>query len=196
MLQRGVALLKRRISQNSDAHLQILVRMASSSTTYDKQPGYKEHVTSVFAHGRDFPAVVEGAVPIANALRFHHLGLICRNPIASISFYERLGFHLLIGGNVAASRGTEIVRLKHSNGLEIHLVQADAPIDSAEPHNILMDTPTTKYPGHTHCAWTVPSVPGVKKLLETAGVPLSGTRSTLSVFVRDADRTTLELERK
>lgn len=42
---------------------------------------------------------------------------------------------------------------------------------------------------------TVPSVPGVKDFLASQDIPLSGLRSTLAVFVRDTDRTTLEFER-
>lgn len=114
---------------------------------------------------------------------------------ASIAFYNRLGFERA-SGDSAAARRAGIVCLTHANGLELHLIQSDAPAESAEPTNIHMDTPALKYPGHTHCAWTVPSVAGVKVFLDAAGVPLSGTLSTLAVFVRDADRTTLEFERK
>lgn len=41
----------------------------------------------------------------------------------------------------------------------------------------------------------MPSVPGVKGFLASQDVPLSGLRSTLAVFVRDPDRSTLEFER-
>jgi catechol 2,3-dioxygenase-like lactoylglutathione lyase family enzyme len=139
--------------------------------------------------------VIEGVSPVVHAQRFHHLGIVCRDPSKSIAFYSHLGFSV-VDGNPSESRGAGIVRLRHPNGLELHLIQADAPVTASEPHNVLMDTPETKYPGHTHCAWTVPSVPGVKEFLASSGVPLSGTRSTLAVFVRDTDRTTLELERK
>lgn len=67
--------------------------------------------------------------------------------------------------------------------------------DLSFPDNILMDRPTTKLPGHTHASWTVPSVPSAKAFLAASGIELSGTRSSLAVFVRDPDRTTLEFER-
>lgn len=163
---------------------------------YSQSAAYKEHVKSLFQTTSGFPAVIEGIEPSATALRFHHLGVVCRDPAASAAFYARFGFHIVDGGDVSAARGAGIVRLGHSNGLELHLIQADAPPDSPEPRNILMDTPDLKYPGHTHGSWSVPSVPGVKAFLEAQGIPLSGTRSTLAVFVRDLDRTTLEFERK
>jgi catechol 2,3-dioxygenase-like lactoylglutathione lyase family enzyme len=175
----------------------IRLRMASASTAappvYSDAKGYKDRVVGLFAK-TEFPVVVQEA-PVVNSLRFHHIGVVCRDPAASVVFYTRLGFKL-IDGDTLASRGPGIVRLGHQNGLELHLIVADAPPSTDEPFNILMDTPATKYPGHTHCSWSVPSVPGVKKFLEASGVPLSGTRSTLAVFVRDVDRTTLELERK
>ena len=140
----------------------------------------------------EHPAVLPGVKPAASVRAYHHLGLACRDPSASSSFYQTLGFKPL-DGDAGAARGAGIVRLGHaSNGLELHLLQAD---DKSGSDNILMDRPTEKWPGHTHASWAVPSVPALKSFLAGLGVELSGTRSTLAVFVRDPDRTTLEFER-
>ena len=166
----------------------------AQAPAYSDAAGYRERVIDAITR-KELPKVFEGLAPVS-PLRFHHLGVICRDVAASIAFYNRLGFERASGDAAAARGGAGIIRLAHTNGLELHLVQSDAPAEAAEPTNILMDTPALKYPGHTHCAWTVPSISGVKVFLDAAGVPLSGTRSTLAVFVRDVDRTTLEFERK
>lgn len=155
---------------------------------------------------KTFPSVLPANAPppAVSCLRYHHLGLAVRSVDASAAYYAKLGFARLPGGGAgeageaAPARGGGIVRLRNASGLELHLVQADADgADSpAEPTNVLMDcAPEAKAPGHTHASWTVPSVPGVKAFLASQGIELSGTRSTLAVFVRDPDRTTLEFER-
>lgn len=151
------------------------------------------------ATASSLPRVVPGgAAPLVQALAYHHLGLGCRSVPASVAFYAQLGWSILPGGDLASSRGKSIVRLKHANDLELHLVAADdeAPTSADDsPLNILMDVPTVKPPGHTHASWTVPSVPSASAFLGARGIAISGTRSTLAVFVRDVDRTTLEFER-
>jgi catechol 2,3-dioxygenase-like lactoylglutathione lyase family enzyme len=126
----------------------------------------------------------EDAKPAVRVLRFHSLGLaVCSLP-ATTAFYALLGF-------TAASSDT--LTLKHAtNGLQLHLCMAT---DLSHTDNWLMDNASSKAPGHTHASWAVPSVPGMKTFLERLAVPLSGTRGTLAVFVRDPDRTTLEFER-
>lgn len=59
--------------------------------------------------------------------------------------------------------------------------------------------PTTKWCGHTHAAFPVPSVAAAKSFLEAQGMSISGERVfggiVKSVFVRDLDLTTWEFER-
>jgi catechol 2,3-dioxygenase-like lactoylglutathione lyase family enzyme len=154
---------------------------------------YRENVVKL-ATTTDWPPVVHGlATPAVTCLRYHHLGLACRDVAASQRFYAALGFNALQPSSSSApAKGDGIVVLRGAGGLELHLVQAD---DCSGSDNVLMDNPTQKAPGHTHCSWKVPSVTGVKTFLEGLGIALSGTRSTLAVFVRDPDRTTLEMER-
>jgi len=154
---------------------------------------YRESVVKMAtASNADFPPVLSDPVtPAVTCLRYHHLGLVCRDVPASVQFYAKLGFEGP-AALAAHAKGAGIVRLVGSGGLELHLVQAD---DCSGTDNLLMDDAQNKAPGHTHASWKVPSVPGVKQFLDSLGIPLSGTRSTLAVFVRDPDRTTLEFER-
>jgi hypothetical protein len=140
------------------------------------QPAAQKVYTPVLAN--------EEAKPAVRVLRFHSLGLAVSCLPATTAFYALLGF-------TAAS--SETTTLKHvTNGLELHICMAT---DLSRTDNWLMDSASSKAPGHTHASWSVPSVPGVKTFLERLAVPVSGTRNTLAVFVRDPDRTTLEFER-
>ena len=158
--------------------------MKPAASSAEGDAAYRASVVALQAR-TGHPAVLPGVAPAATVLRYHHLGLACRDVAASAAFYARLGFAPLGGGDA-------ILRLRHVNGLELHLLQAD---DVSGTGNALMDVPDVKPPGHTHASWAVPSVPAVSAFLASLGVPLSGTRSTLAVFVRDPDRTTLEFER-
>jgi len=164
----------------------------AAAGAYSDAAGYRELVVSLQTQ-KEWPPVVpdQQAAPVS-PLSYHHLGFVCRDVAASIAFYSKLGFNPT-AGDPASAKGEGIVRLAHGSGLELHLIQAD--VDPSGSANILMDDPQVKAPGHTHASWTVPSVPGVKAFLASIGVELSGTRSTLAVFVRDPDRTTLEFER-
>ena len=156
---------------------------------------YRESVVKMATQPTtDWPPVVPGLdKPAVSCLRYHHLGLACRDIGASTRFYAQLGFEAeQLSSASAPAKGAGIVRLRGAGGLELHLIQAD---DCSGTDNLLMDNPQLKAPGHTHASWKVPSVPALKAFLEGLGIPLSGTRSTLAVFVRDPDRTTLEFER-
>jgi catechol 2,3-dioxygenase-like lactoylglutathione lyase family enzyme len=140
---------------------------------YDKNDDYKARVTALFANEKkEFPVVANAAEPVVNVLRYHHLGIACANVAVSAAFYAKFGFQR-ISGNDLAAKGNDILVLTHSNGLSLHLLQADS-VPSGPPHNVLMDNATSKAPGHTHASWTVPSVPAVKDFLAGLGVELSG----------------------
>ena len=121
--------------------------------------------------------------------RYHHLALVCRDLESSTAFYTKLGWSV-------TSTAESTVILSHPNNLDLHLLASDDKSRGEQgADNILMDFPTLKYPGHTHASWSVCSVPACKSFLATLGIEPSGTRSTLAIFVRDTDRTTLEFER-
>mmetsp|Transcript_11703 Transcript_11703/g.17729 ORF Transcript_11703/g.17729 Transcript_11703/m.17729 type:complete len:307 (+) Transcript_11703:102-1022(+) len=130
--------------------------------------------------------------PIAPVIRYAHLGIAVTDFTQSIDFFSRLGFELL-------SCGSSHMRvMKNKGGLDLHLFQCDQNISDGK--NLLMDMQGIKYPGHTHAAFSVPTVPGVKAYFENNGVGISGTRGVsaertlAAVFVRDPDRTTFEFE--
>jgi catechol 2,3-dioxygenase-like lactoylglutathione lyase family enzyme len=132
------------------------------------------------------------------AVGYHHLALVCTNVAASIDFYTKLGFQLKEG----SESGPDAAVLYSQAGLELHLFHTSTTSVGADkiPHNILMDDPETKYPGHTHFCIGVGSVPQTREYLKSMGIAESGSREMFgkyvaSVFVRDPDRTVVELER-
>ena len=169
--------------QSGPSHLTTTTRAAS----YSESEAYRKSVIEAMTKS-EYPLWNDKLPkPTVQVIRYKQLGLTCADPLSSAEFYKKLGFQQQGG------KDAEILRMINSEGLELHLIKSDVPAPDGK--NVLMDFPHLKPPGHTHASWKVPSVPGVKKYLEEQGVPLSGTRSTLAVFVRDPDRTTLEFER-
>lgn len=181
-----------------------------SSLTYSNTAEYKKMViagasASVASLPRVLPAGEDGP-PACTVVEYHSIGVGVTDVAASAAFYAKLG---MISVHVERSADCDDdggLRLSAPSGLLLDLVPATAgappPSDAAAalggapaPENVLMDVAGWKPPGHTHASWRVPSVPAVKTFFAEQGIPLSGTRSTLSVFVRDPDRTTLEFER-
>lgn len=120
------------------------------------------------------------------------MGVAVTNLAKSVEFYQNLGFIV----EAAAPATDKIAYLINSSGMRLHLLQTSRAAEGGK--NLLQDLGDTgeKYPGHTHMAFGVFSVPKVREYVETRlGIPLSGTRGGLSIFIRDPDRTTLEFER-
>ena len=139
--------------------------LSPNMQSFQAAPKYRDAVVAA-ALGKSFPPVIPDLVtPAVTCLRYHHLGLVCRDLPSSQRFYAPLGFEALPGPG--------LVRLRGCGGLELHLIQAD---DCAVIGNLLMDDEKHKPPGHTHASWKVPSVPSVKHFLARLEVPLSGTR--------------------
>ena len=114
-----------------------------------------------------------------------HVGVRVHDLARSRAFYEKLGFEFVVG-----PVGPEPVAiLRHPAGVEINLI-LNAASESAP--NILMDVPE-KHSGYTHVALSVTSVAAVRALLEREGIPVSGVRGQVAVFVRDPDRNVIEL---
>ena len=147
------------------------------------------------------------ATPIVSVLKYAHIGVAASNLLNSVAFYEKVG--LIVAEN--ADEGLNAVGSKFllsslsppplfvsmvnaSSTFRVHVFPSDRPLD--DDRNLLMDYPETKYPGHTHASFQVPNVAGVRHYMETTmGIPVSGTRGSMAIFVRDPDRTTLEFER-
>lgn len=125
--------------------------------------------------------------------RYQALGVAVNDKGKAVEWYTKIGFDMVSETQIATV-------LRNGGGLELHLVQADRPVENGA--NILMDTPTTKYAGHTHAAFTVPNVPNTQVYLDSVGIPISGTRPGVvqpgkrlfAIFARDPDRTTFEFE--
>jgi lactoylglutathione lyase len=112
--------------------------------------------------------------------RVDHIGIRVRDLDRALAFYRILGFTLA----------------RNPQGVEINLIfNADAG-DPAE--NILMDI-GRKYPGYTHVALRVASIPqtiaalAANRIAITQGPVQMGQAGNVSVFVRDPDRNVIEL---
>jgi catechol 2,3-dioxygenase-like lactoylglutathione lyase family enzyme len=109
----------------------------------------------------------------------------------ALNFYRVLGFDLL-----HRSESDDVVIVRNENGVELNLIfNANAGEPSA---NVLMDVPG-KYPGYTHMALRVRSIPATIAALQANDIAITqgpvsfGESGQVSVFVRDADRNVIEL---
>lgn len=123
--------------------------------------------------------------------RVDHIGIRVRDFDRALNFYRVLGFELV---HQAESDAVAIIR--NGNGVELNLIfNANAGDPAA---NVLMDAPE-KYPGYTHMALRVASIPGTIVALKAHNIaitqgPVSFDDSgQVSVFVRDPDRNVIEL---
>lgn len=120
-----------------------------------------------------------------------HIGIRVRNLDRALNFYKVLGFNLL-----RRADGDDVAIIRNENGVELNLVfNANAGDPSA---NVLMDAPD-KYPGYTHIALRVASIPSAIAVLKendiaiTQGPVSFGDSRQVSVFIRDPDRNVVEL---
>lgn len=120
-----------------------------------------------------------------------HIGIRVRDFDRALTFYRGLGFEL-------AHRVTfdEVAIIKNAAGVEINLI---LNANAGDPEkNILMDV-GEKYPGVTHVALRVNSIPATIAALKSNGIPITdgpvkfGDDGNVSVFIRDADRNVIEL---
>ena len=123
--------------------------------------------------------------------RVDHIGIRVRDLDRALAFYQVLGFAL---AHRAVSDDVAIIRNEH--GVELNLVFNANAGDPAT--NILMDV-RDKYPGYTHIALRVASIPETVAALNENGIPIAqgrvsfGESGQISVFVRDPDRNVIEL---
>src|SRR6266403_2803609 len=126
-----------------------------------------------------------------NIEKVDHIGIRVRDLDRALAFYQVLGFaleHQAVGDDVA------IIRNEH--GVELNLVFNANAGDPAS--NILMDVPD-KFPGYTHIALRVTSIPATIAVLKANDIAITqgpvsfGESRQVSVFVRDPDRNVIEL---
>ncbi len=121
--------------------------------------------------------------------RIDHVGIRVSDRERSVAFYELLGFKLLTDGGY--EDGHPIVML-HPSGININLL---GPAAGKAGENVLMDEPV-KYPGITHIALKMKSAEETEAFMVENGIEITGRREfrgTKTIFVRDPDRTVLEL---
>ncbi len=123
--------------------------------------------------------------------RVDHIGIRVRDLDRALAFYRVLGFAL-----VHRAEGDDVAIIRNEHGVELNLIfNANAGDPAA---NILMDV-ADKFPGYTHMALRVASVPATIAALKendiaiTQGPVSFGESGQVSVFVRDPDRNVIEL---
>ena len=123
--------------------------------------------------------------------RVDHIGIRVRDLDRALGFYRVLGFEL-----AHRATGDDVAIVRNGNGVELNLIfNANAGDPDA---NILMDI-SDKFPGYTHMALRVSSIPATIAALKAHNIritqgPVSfGEAGHVSVFVRDPDRNTIEL---
>ena len=131
---------------------------------------------------------VTQTVPIE---RVAHIGIRVRDLDRALVFYRVFGFTLS-----HRAQGDDVAITRNPQGVEINLIFNANSGDPAK--NILMDV-VAKYPGYTHVALYVASVPATIAALKENDIVISqgpvrfGEDGGVSVFVRDPDRNVIEL---
>jgi lactoylglutathione lyase len=123
--------------------------------------------------------------------RVDHIGIRVRDLDRALDFYRVLGFELL-----HRAQGDDVAIVKNQAGVELNLI---FNANAGEPEtNVLMDVPG-KYPGYTHMALRVVSIPATIDVLNEHGIAITqgpvsfGDSGQVSVFIRDSDRNVIEL---
>jgi lactoylglutathione lyase len=123
--------------------------------------------------------------------RVDHIGIRVRDLDRALQFYRALGFEL-----AHRATGDDVAIVRNENGVELNLI---FNANAGEPKtNVLMDVPD-KYPGYTHMALRVGSIPATIAALKANDIAITqgpvsfGQSGQVSVFVRDPDRNVIEL---
>ncbi len=123
--------------------------------------------------------------------RVDHVGIRVVDVERAKTFYAILGFEEF---RVVTFDPVTIIR--NATEVEINLiVNAN---DTNDGKNILMDVEGVKYPGYTHLALRVESIPDTIQVLgenhiEITQGPIKFRDGHVSIFVRDPDRNVIEL---
>jgi len=118
-----------------------------------------------------------------------HIGIRISDRETSLKFYQLLGFELIADGGYDA--GHPLVML-HPSGINLNLL---GPATAKAGENTLMDE-VEKYPGITHLAIKMKSAQQAEAFVTANNIKITGRREfrgTKTIFIRDPDRTVLEL---
>jgi lactoylglutathione lyase len=120
-----------------------------------------------------------------------HIGIRVRDLDRALKFYAALGFSLL-----RRAQGDNVAIIRNELGVELNLV---FNANAGDPEtNVLMDV-SGKYPGYTHMALRVASIPAAMAALKANDIAITqgpvsfGDTRQVSVFIRDPDRNVIEL---
>jgi lactoylglutathione lyase len=123
--------------------------------------------------------------------RVDHIGIRVRDLDRALNFYRVLGFDSLRHAD-----GDDVAIIQNANGVELNLI---FNANAGDPGtNVLMDAPD-KYPGYTHMALRVVSIPATIATLNAHNIAITqgpvsfGDSGEVSVFIRDPDRNVIEL---
>ena len=118
--------------------------------------------------------------------RVDHIGIRVRDLDRALNFYRVLGFDPLRHAD-----GDDVAIIQNANGVEFNLI---FNANAGDPGtNVLMDAPD-KYPGYTHMAVRVASIPATIATLNAHNIAITqgpvsfGDSGEVSVFIRDPDR--------
>ena len=123
--------------------------------------------------------------------RVDHIGVRVRDLERALAFYRVFGFTL-----AHRSKGDDVAIVRNEHGVELNLIFNANAGDPAG--NILMDVPD-KFPGYTHIALRVVSIPATIAALKANDIAITqgpvsfGEAGHVSVFIRDPDRNVIEL---
>src|SRR5579863_743359 len=97
--------------------------------------------------------------------RVDHIGIRVRDLDRALNFYRVLGFALQ-----HQAQGDTVAIIRNENAVELNLI---FNADAGEPNtNVLMDAPD-KYPGYTHMALRVPSIPATIAALKANDIAIT-----------------------
>jgi lactoylglutathione lyase len=123
--------------------------------------------------------------------RVDHIGIRVRDLDRALNFYRVLGFDSL-----RRADGDDVAIIQNASGAELNLI---LNANAGDPGtNVLMDAPD-KYPGYTHMALRVVSIPATIATLNAHNIAITqgpvsfGDSGEVSVFIRDPDRNVIEL---
>lgn len=123
--------------------------------------------------------------------RVDHVGIRVADADRALAFYKLLGFEVLTEVTF-----DPVIIIRNTANVEINLVINTS--DENDGKNILMDEDGVKYSGITHLALRVASISDAINVLNDNGIeitqgPVKFSDGHVSVFVRDPDRTVLEI---
>jgi lactoylglutathione lyase len=123
--------------------------------------------------------------------RVDHIGVRVHDLDRTLAFYRALGFDLL-----RRAENDDVAIIRNAHGVELNIV---FNANGGDPStNILMDI-ADKFPGYTHIALRVVSIPATIAALKANDIAITqgpvsfGGVGHVSVFIRDPDRNVIEL---